>query len=266
MRSFVYVVTEGVHDVAFLGRLLVVAHAATRIDRLEDLDEPMRAWLQRFKWPNPRGTHHDIARLAVPAPVFYRLPSKAVVAFRNAGGITEIEKTLTVDLEAFRRDENTPNVIGVVLDSDNEPSDAAFLKLKVMLEGLGLVVPASLAAVSDGTPKVGAFAFPEPGSAGTLEDLLLALGDDAYPELAAEARAYATRWRDKAVGEAQNTDWKELRKPAGVKKATIGAITAVLKPGKSVQTSLDDNRWVSASTIALAPLQPCLDFLSKLIS
>jgi hypothetical protein len=33
-------------------------------------------------------------------------------------------------------------------------------------------------------------------------------------------------------------------KPAGRKKAIVGAVANVLRPGKSVQVSLQDNRWL----------------------
>jgi hypothetical protein len=85
MNAFFYIVTEGVHDVAFVGKLLSVVHGAARIRKLEDLDDSHRGWVETsFKWPRFTGKHHDIERLAVPAPVFYRLPTSAVVALRNA--------------------------------------------------------------------------------------------------------------------------------------------------------------------------------------
>ena len=248
MSAFFYIVTEGVHDVAFLGRLLSVAHGASRIKKLEELDDALRGWLGGFKWPNKSGARHDIARLAVPAPAFYRLATSEVVALRNAQGLTEIGKTLEIDLEAFRRAQNGPEA-----------------KLKTALEAVRLAGPSSLGEVSNGSPRVGVFALPEPGAAGTLEDVLLALGDAAYPELAAAARGYAGQWRQKANAEPTAAEWKELRKPAGTKKATIGAMTAILKPGKSTQVSLEDNRWVSEQTKALACLQPSLAFLSALL-
>jgi hypothetical protein len=110
MSAFLYIITEGVHDVAFVGRLLSVVHGASRIRRLEDLDDALRGWVgTSFKWPRFTGRHHDIERLAVPAPVFYRLPTSAVVALRNAQGLTEIRKTLEIDLEAFLRIQRSPD-------------------------------------------------------------------------------------------------------------------------------------------------------------
>ena len=138
--------------------------------------------------------------------------------------------------------------------------------MKKTLEGLDLHLPTALATVSDGDPRVGIFALPEQGVPGTLEDILLTLGEKAYPDLAAGAREYAARWRQEAEDQPEVADWKELRKPAGEKKAAISAMTALLKPGKSTQVSLEDNRWVSEQTQALACLQPCLEFLSSLLA
>ena len=137
--------------------------------------------------------------------------------------------------------------------------------MKAMLERAELAPPSSLGGVSSGSPRVGIFALPEPGKAGTLEDILLALGDAAYPELSAAARGYADQWRNRADAEPTSIDWKELRKPAGRKKATIGAMTAVLKPGKSTQASLEDNRWVNEQAKALDCLKPSLAFLEALL-
>ncbi|HET7504709.1 MAG TPA: hypothetical protein VFK02_26990, partial [Kofleriaceae bacterium] len=103
-----------------------------------DLDDSLRAWLTTaFHWPRYTGKHHDIERLAVPAPAFYRLATDQVVVLRNAQGLTGIRKTLEVDLEAFVRARN-PDAIGVVLDSDDEPAALQFERLKRLLGDLGL--------------------------------------------------------------------------------------------------------------------------------
>ncbi|MCU0755751.1 MAG: hypothetical protein MUE46_11620 [Xanthomonadales bacterium] len=266
MSAFIYIVTEGVHDVAFLGRLLTEIHEASRIRRLELLDDDLRSWLNTFTWPNKVGKYHDIERLAVAAPVFYRLTTNTVVAIRNAKGLHEIGRTLEVDFEVFSRAQSGPEAVGIVLDSDDEAPEKRFAKMKPLIEAVKMPIPAVLGEVSISSPRVGVFALPAPGVAGTLEDVLLELADAAYPELVAAARRYAAPWRQKADTELATADWKEIRKPAGLKKATIGAMTAVLKPGKSTQVSLEDNRWVSEHTKALACLQPVLGFLSVLLA
>lgn len=265
MSSFVYVLAEGVHDVAFLGKLLTVGFDAKRIKTMEELDEARRDWMASFKWPLTRGGKIEIDRLAVPAPVFHRLPAGTLVALRNAQGLTNVHDMLERDLESFDRDDNRPDSIGVVLDSDEEPADARFRKLVAFLQEMQLTAPSGLGQVAPGAPRVGVFALPAPGVAGTLEDVLLQLGEAAFPELYAAARVYAEQGRSRADTET-GRDWKEIKKPAGPKKATIGAMTAVLKPGKSMQTSLDDNGWVSESTRTLPCVQPCLSFLRDLLT
>jgi hypothetical protein len=265
MISFLYLVTEGVHDVAFLGKLLTVGWGASRIRTMEELDDAHRSWIGEFKWPSFHRGKTQIDRLAVPAPVFYRLPEGTVIAVRNAQGISEIGKTLTVDVEAFARIAINPDAIGIVLDSDDEPVEQRFRKVKATLEGASLAAPPALGEVTTGVPRLGVFALPEPGIAGTLEDLLLALGDVAYPALAAAARGYAAEWRAKADAEPAVADWKEMRKPAGTKKAAIAAMTAILKPGRSTQASLEDHRWLSEETRALDCIQPCVAFLNALL-
>lgn len=109
------------------------------------------------------------------------------------------------------------------------------------------------------------FALPGPGAPGTLEDVLLALGDIAYPALTTAARTYAASWHTAVAGDG-DPEWKDLRKPAGVKKATVGAMTALLKPGRPTGATIEDNRWVSDVTRSAACIQPCLAFLRTLIA
>lgn len=37
---------------------------------------------------------------------------------------------------------------------------------------------------------------------------------------------------------------KELRAPAGKKKSTLAITSSLLKPGKAIQNSISDNRWI----------------------
>ncbi|MBK9258460.1 MAG: hypothetical protein IPM54_01335 [Polyangiaceae bacterium] len=279
MSPFVYLVTEGVHDVAFLGKLLAVVFGAKRIKKLEELPEPFPQWLKTFNWPRKTGKHHDIERLAVPAPEFHLLSSNEIVIIRNAQGITEIHKTILLDDEAFVRLQQRPTAIGIFLDSDEQAPAARFADMTSKLAQLSLPVPVELGAVTSTAPRTGVFSFPEPGCAGTLEDVLLPLGKTAYPELHADAVALVDNWKKKVILNANaavdndgsssfdpnSADWKELRKPAGAKKATLGAMTAILKPGKALQTSLVDNRWLSAPARGIECLKPCIDFLDQLL-
>lgn len=267
MRQFLYIVAEGVQDVAFIGKLLVVVHKAERVLRMEDLSTDHVAWMKTFSWPLPAtSTGTDIGRFSVPAPTFYKLDSGAIVALRSAEGIEKIFSTLERDLESFERTAGDPQTVGILLDSDKKTAQERLRELKQQLSSLKLDIPDDLGSVSDGVPRIGVFAVPAPGVEGTLEDLLLMIGEVSYPELSHSARAYADGWSEKAKAGLSGAEWKPIKKPAGAKKAAVAAMAAILKPGKSTQVSLEDNRWVTEETKAIPGLQPCIAFLNALLA
>jgi hypothetical protein len=265
MSGLIYLLLEGVHDVAFVRKILSVCFGATRVKTLEDLDEATQRWMASFKWPFSQSGKTSIARLSVPAPEFLRLPTGEMVGLRNANGITELGRTLSVDLESFARKTIAIDAVGIVLDSDDQPPAARYEEMKLHLAAQQLPVPGALAQVSVSTPRVGVFALPDSNNTGTLEDILLALGGVAYSDLTAAAQVYARAWHAKVAGDASK-EWREIKKPAGIKKATIGAMTAVLKPGRATAATIEDHCWVSDATKADACLAPCLAFLQALIA
>ena len=266
MSDFLYIIAEGVQDVAFIGKLLTVHHGAARLKRMEDLGADHAAWMSSFKWPIKSALGTDIERFSVPAPTFYRVAPDITVVLRSAGSIEKIYNTLEVDVESFVRGASGPATVGILLDSDDEPAETRLGKLRTSLAALALDVPGSFATVGNGTPRVGVFAAPEPGVAGTLEDLLLMIGDVSYPELAASARAYAEGWRTRAQTDLKGSDWSLMRKPAGGKKAAVAAMTAILKPGYAAQVSIEQNRWLGEHTKRLPGLKPFADFLAALLA
>ena len=170
--------------------------------------------------------------------------------FEARRGIEKIFSTLERDLESFERTSGDPQTVGILLDSDKKTAQERLRELKQQLSSLKLDIPDDLGSVSDGVPRVGVFAVPAPGVEGTLEDLLLMIGEVSYPELSQSARAYADGWSEKAKAGLPGSEWKPIKKPAGAKKAAVAAMAAILKPGKSTQVSLEDNRWVTEETKA----------------
>ena len=264
MSEFVYIVAEGVQDVAFLGRLLVLFHQAQRVRRLEDLREPHRTWMGSFTWPIRGRNGTEIDRLAVPAPTFYALPSGGTVVLRCAEGLDKIRNVLVLDREAFDRTGTHPDTIGVVLDSDDKDAAERMAALAKVLTDEGLPAPDQLAVVREGKPRIGAFVLPEPGVPGTLEDLLLQIADRSYPTLAASARGFADHWRQQAAG-LTGADWKAIKKPAGARKAAVAAVTAILRPGYAAQMAIEQSEWIRPDSNALPALARCLGFFDALL-
>ncbi|HEY4117633.1 MAG TPA: DUF3226 domain-containing protein [Byssovorax sp.] len=261
MTGWTYVVTEGVHDVAFLAKL-IGRRAFRSVGQKASLPEAAQRWLDGFKWP----LKDDIARLAVPAPLFYeRSHESHIVVISNAVGLGGIEKRLVTDLEGMSKEGIELAAVAIVRDTDD--SDAAVIldSLRQTLRSAGLPVPQAPDIVAHGPPRAGIFAMPDGASNGTLENLLLSAGANVYSELHADAVNYvavATPHLAKLDGKER----EDFSKPAGPMKATLAAMTAMLKPGKAIQTSITDHRWVSDETTGLAEFQPLIAFLDALLA
>ncbi|MBP9903543.1 MAG: hypothetical protein KBH45_18950, partial [Verrucomicrobia bacterium] len=96
--------------------------------------------------------------------------------------------------------------------------------------------------------------LPDNPSPGTLEDILLESAAEVWPRTLQLANGYV-------VAASQTITASELNRPAGINKATVACISNLLRPGKAVQVSIQDNDWLTS-----APLNTRLkDFLHQLL-
>jgi hypothetical protein len=153
--------------------------------------------------------------------------------------------------------------VGVILDADStQPVASRFAELSSRLGALGLAVPANPGVVSAEEPRCGIFVLPDNAASGTLEDLLLECGATSYPQLSTAATAYIN-----SVDPTQLTppDLREIQKPAGRSKATVSSMASVLRPGKSIQVSIQDNEWLRGEALALPRIIAVRHFLAALL-
>lgn len=260
MSRFFVIIAEGIHDLAFLGRLLAKQFKASEIKLVEDLGPDFGKWLD-CSWPK----QGDISRATVDAPSFWRRNDDTII-LRSAEGIEKVRATLTTDLERIAiMPETGPTFAGValVLDSDDSP-EKRWGEVCQTLKALDLAVPTELGAVTNEAPKVGAFAFPDGTSRGTLEDLLLPLGKHAYPQIHEHAVAFVEA-ASPSVEKLPREEKKLFKKPSGKKKATVAAIAALLKPSKAAHISVKDQAWISEKTLDHDALKPVIDFLAEFL-
>lgn len=262
MSRFAYLITEGVTDATLIVRVLRRYFSMQPIKDRSQLPEQAKAWLGGFKWP----TGDDISRLSVPAPVFLR-GNDISVAVRNAEGLTKIQNTLKSDDEVFYRSNWQPDTLGILLDGDNEtPADRLTATKNQVHPGdsfpplTNLQTAGSVATDSNGR-RVGVFVFPDCQTPGTLENLLLPLGESAFADLHAESERF--------IASVSSKNWpgecyKEFKKPAGSEKALLSTMAAVLKPGKNLNASIQDHDWVPSNGLP-KPLEPVVEFLQQLI-
>lgn len=255
MTRFTYVITEGVSDSIFLAQVFRQRYSLPIASRMSELGTEAKEWLQGFRWP----VDDNISRMAVHAPVFLQDQARLVV-LRNARGINGVQSKLRADFELFSRRNWGPTGLAIVIDSDDAPATTRFQGFAEMLTERGYPLPAELGVVATRDAlRSGVFALPRPNSAGTLEDLLLPISASRFPQLHAAAEAYVDGWADDS-----STDFVELRKPGGRKKAKLSAISAMVLPGKPVNALIED-KLVRQDTLGHEALVELLQFLDSFL-
>lgn len=248
-----YIATEGPHDVAFLAELLR-PWGLRRLTRLEEVDAFWNPLI-------PRTFPHNGDLLArVPVPIFFA-GNDRMVALDSASGISELAKRVEENLSVLNA--STPPAIAVVLDADSKESAAQrFQGLAVKLRKLQLPIPDRAGAISQQDPRCGIFVLPDNASAGTLETLLEECAAENYVQLWQRSKAYVASI-DLQVLSAE--DLKDFQKPAGRQKAIISAMAAILRPGKAIQVSLQDNQWIRGRALDLPRIQSIRGFLAEFL-
>lgn len=254
-------VVEGPHDSAVVARLLQarglkpIRHDA----RLPDLWSPLV--------PRSFPVHGDLLARH-PVPHFLNDANGRSVALIAAGGggIPRIAQALHDHLQllGFR-----PEAVGVVVDADDEAPRVLHRNLLNELGRLGgsggpRVLLPDLPGIIERRPegRAGVFFAPDNENPGTMERLLLDAAETIYPALLAHARGYV---RDYPRDGLEAQDLIELRKPAGIDKAVVHSLAALLKPAKAIQVSIQDNRWFEPPALQQPRIAALDRFLQDLL-
>jgi len=112
-------------------------------------------------------------------------------------------------------------------------------------------------------PRFGVFILPDNQNQGTLESILIECAETKYPDLLKSATKYI-----EGIDHTKLTtkDLKDFHKPAGRNKAIISAISSILKPGKAIQVSIQDNKWINEESVRLHSMTLIKDFINDLIN
>lgn len=253
MTKYGYLVVEGPHDVEFV-RGLLRPFGFHRVRLLKDLD-PFWRPLVPTAFP-----HKDDLLKRVPVPLFLRSETHSI-ALHSAIGDSQLVDTIEESM-ALPKIGNA-GAIGLILDSDKKVSAAdRFANIRSLLQEKKFTLPGMPGEVSPGPPRLGAFVLPDNQSPGTLEDLLLECAKRVYPNLLVNARQHV----DAAGSDMMldDEDLKDFKKPAGKNKAIVGSIASILKPGKAIQVSIQDNRWLRDDALKLPKVKAVQTFLADL--
>lgn len=254
MRKYGYLIVEGPHDVEFAYRVLR-PFGLTRV-RLESNLDPFFAPLVPHTYP-PDG---DLQK-RMATPLFLQCATHSI-AIHSAIGDSRLvgtveENSVLIDFQSLAG-------VGILFDADSDIGPSArYASVRELLRGNGFQFPDDAGSVSPSQPHLGAFVLPDNANQGTLEHLLLDCAAHVYPTLLGSATAHV----EAAIvdGALLEEDKAELLRPAGRNKAIVGSIAAVLRPGKAVQVSIQDNRWLRDTALELQRVKAVQSFLRALL-
>ena len=254
MPKYGYLVVEGPHDVEFVYRLLR-PFGLKRIQWEDRLDS--------YMWPLvPRSFPHggDLQK-RVPVPLFLQSPSHAI-AVHSAVGDSRLVETFEESQIAINF--NLMTGVGIILDTDHEiPAINRYNSIKAEMQAKGFVLPGAPGEVIAGPPRLGAYVLPDNHSVGNLEDLLIECAQAAYPNLLSSARSHVDAARNDATLE--KGVGNNLTKTPIYNKALVGAIASVLRPGRAIQNSIQDNKWFRDGNLNIVRVKAVQDFLVNLL-
>lgn len=248
-----YLVVEGPHDQELVYRL-VSPFGLKRVQLLTDLDPALHVLVPR-NYP-PGG---DLLK-RMPVPLFMQSTTHAI-AVHSAVGDTRLVEMVEENARVLAP--IAVGGIGILLDSDKViPAARRYADIRNSMAERQFFLDPQAGVITVGPPRLGAYVLPDNEGAGTLEDLLLDVAPEVYPGLLTTARSHvAAALQDPGL---IREDLDELKKPAGKNKAVIGAMTAILRPGKAVQVSLQDNRWLKGVALTSPRIKAVQGFLKDL--
>lgn len=253
MPKYGCLIVEGPHDIEFAYRLLA-PFGFQRVRRFSQLDEFFEPLVPRTFPPD------DDMQKRVPVPVFLQSDSHAI-ALHSAVGDTNLINAIEEDANAI--DFEVLTGVGIILDTDWDVSATVrYSNIKDEMEKLGFRLPDAPGHLSAGSPRFGAYVLPDNSNSGNLEELLLECASATFPGLLASARTHVENAKnDRSFKDPRRED---LTKTSQFNKAIVGSIATVLRPGKAVQTSIQDNLWFRGANLMLPRVKAVQDFLVEL--
>jgi hypothetical protein len=254
-RKYVLIGVEGNHDQAFISKILCELLGFSKFNGDESkLDIFWRKFIPTY----PQGGNL-YKRLDMPEILYNDSFSIAIYVGEGSNLIRNLSDKLSdmdySELFAFGiiadADKNTPKK--VVEDYHNG--------FKEYFPNFPTTVSQSGAVIA-GSPRLGIYILPNNSQPGVLDTLICDCGDLVYPEYMQRAREYIDKFSE------EDRKKKRLRwKPFDQDKAIVATVVSVLKPGKTNQTSISDNDWISSETEAQIPaIQNLTKFFRNLLN
>ena len=253
--EYVLLVVEGPHDVAFVGRILRLFEGFHRIQLERDLAPFWSALVPRAYPPDG-----DLLK-RVPVPSFFQSETHSV-AVRSAIGDSKLAIGLAADLLTLGQASGL-GAVGLIIDSDDAaPLDRHAVLATEIRRKADFTLPEKPGLVM-GSPRRGCFVLPNNKGSGNLETVLFGCAEQVYPALFKHARAYVRQCEFEGSSVA---NCEAFQNEPARQKAVVSAISSILKPCKAIQTSIEDNDWISTATMNDPNLSALRNFLRELLN
>lgn len=255
-RQCALIGVEGPHDQAFLAKIFRKSLGFSEFNGEESKLEE-KIW-QKFipKYP-VKGRLYS--RLDMPTILHNDTVSVAIYSGEGSNLISNLSTKLA-DIDC-----STLLAFGIIADADNETTNKVAERYSEGFRELFPDFPTTVTAtgtVIEDSPRIGLYILPNNADQGVLDNILCDCGDIAYPEYMKRARDYINQFSGEEINK-KPLKWK----PFDNKKALVATVVSVLKPGKTNQTSIKDNDWISNDTLQQLPeLQNLTKFLSNLLN
>ena len=257
--SFSVIVTEGVHDVMAIARILQLKgfREARHIKEIPDFLGNIIPKQYPFEGS-------ELSR-RVPYPSFF-FREEYWILVSNAGGDSRLISNLKELLNTPHRKDIISRLRGaaVLADADAKTAMERRDELQNQLvevfrteDDFEFTTPTQLTLYGK-IKSFDMYIFPDNRNQGTLEHILLEGAQAEYPDLLRGANGYVTYAKGLSCG--------DTLKNFNEEKAVVGAIVSVLKPGKAPQASFHDDNWITANSLLELPLHQSLsDFIETII-
>ncbi len=252
MPRHAYLVVEGQHDVAFVGKFLKAKQLSFKLNK----GSLSSFWHKLIPTNFPSNKDGDFHK-RVSVPTFYENDQQSV-AVHSCDGLSKLPGFLEDSLSTLEELSGL-SALGILLDTDKADDPVVRLE-KLRREVKKITVPTRLGVVEAiGGIRIGVFSLPNNRDVGTLETVLLECGNAVYPTLFALAQRYISD--AKSTPEFRN----KLAKRSDEEKALIATMASVLKPGKGNAVSIQDDDWISEKTREVEGVRLFDSFLSDLL-
>ncbi|MBL0388076.1 hypothetical protein JJB07_15765 [Tumebacillus sp. ITR2] len=260
-----YMVVEGAHDAAAVGKVLELlgARQIKKLLTLNKLDEDRYfEHLTKLDFP-----YNDDMTERMPVPLFFRYGDHQdldLIAIHAVGGESALVKTMMATLSNLDDNGESFTSLSIMGDADGRTPSGALAYYKEKLEEFPNP-PAVMShfanfaepgLVLERRQRIGVYVLPDNEQTGTLETVLLECAAGSYPDIHDKAVEYVDHFAPN-----YGQDWTGSKRD----KAVIGCINNLLRPGTSNAVSIARDQWFCTNTMTLSSASKLQYFLQQLL-